>query len=241
MSANKKIETILIELDALLDTRLGTLRQQMGVEYAQRILTLDYITREIDAFEGIETSVFQEMYAARNEETLKCSVVTALVTRLKDLTTFLSELAVNAPEYDGIRLAVNTYPYRLSKAVLRDIGKSVSVWTGGLIPVELVNITPQDLTPIHVKSHFAMLFMYDYGSWIETQTVAFHETLIPEIHLVAPALYFSKKPDAKELKDLVRQAAHPFQATMMFLTPMVGLELVDAKWFSIVSLPNKAP
>jgi hypothetical protein len=240
MSANKKIETILIELDALLDTRLGTLRHRMGVEYAQQILTPDYLVREIDAFEGIDSASFKQMYAARNEETLQCSSITGLVTRLKDLTTFLSELAIVSPEFTGIAVAVNVWPYRLSQAVLRDIGKSVSVWTGGHVPVELVNIAPQDLTPNYVKSNLAMLFMYDYGSWMETQSAAFHETLIPEIHLIAPAMYFNEKPDTNELKDIVRQAAHPFQATMMLVTPMVGLELVDARWFSIVA-PNSAP
>lgn len=238
MSANKKIETILIELDCLLDTRLGTIRK-MGVEHAERILNADYLVREIDEFDGIDNSAFKELYKARDVQTLQFSSITALVPRLKDLTTFLSELAFERPYFDGIDLAVNVYPYRLSKQELKDIGQCISAWTGGLVPVKLVNIKPEGLTPLVVKSQYAMMIMYDYGKWMEAHSAAFNETQqrCAEIHLVAPAMYFNEKPDEKTLKELLREAAHPWQATMMLVSPLVGLELIDAKYFSIVA-PN---
>jgi hypothetical protein len=79
------------------------------------------------------------------------------------------------------------------------------------------------------------MFMYDYGHWMNLHSEAFKETRLSEIHLVAPALYFNEKPDEKTLKELLREAAHPFQAMMMLATPLVGLELVDIKYFSIVA------
>jgi hypothetical protein len=239
MSANKKIEALLIGLDEIFDTRLGTIRR-MGVEHAQRILTPEYLVREIDEFEGIDNSAFKELYRARNVETLQVSTITAIVPRLKDWASFLSELAMARPYFDGIKLVVNVWPYHLSSDVLRDIGSCVSVWTGGLTPIELVNISPQDLTPAFVKEQFAAMFMYEYGSWMELHSAAFHETRLSEIHLIAPALYFNEKPDEKTLKELIREAAHPFQAAMMLARPLVGLEIVDTKYFSVVEAPNKA-
>jgi hypothetical protein len=236
MTANKKIETLMFELDALLDTRLGTIRK-MGVEHAERVLTQQYLTREIDEFDGISSSAFKELYKKRDVETLKFSTITALVPQLKDLTTFLSEMAITRPYFDGVQIAVNVWPYKLSAEERKDLGDSVSAWTGGLVPVTLINIKPEALTPQLVKTQFAMMFMYDYGSWMEMHSEAFNETRhrCAEIHLVAPAMYFNEKPDEKTLKELIREAAHPFQAAMMLASPLVGLELIDVKYFSVVA------
>jgi hypothetical protein len=238
MSANNKIETIYIELDCLLDSRLGTIRR-MGVEHAERVLTPGYLTREIDEFDGIDSQEFKKLYEARDVETLKHSSITALVTRLKDLTTFLSELAIARPYFNGIQIALNVHPYRFDNEELKELRQCVSVWTGGLVPVELINIPPAKLTPIYVKSNFSMLFMYDLDGWVQKQQEALNETRLPEIHLVAPALYVGEKPDEKTLKELIRTAAHPFQATTMLAIPFFGLELIDIKFFSIAQLHRK--
>lgn len=223
----------MFELDALLDTRLGTIRK-MGVEHAERVLTQQYLTRESDDFEGISRSTFKELYRQRDVETLKYSTITALVPQLKDLTTFLAEMAITRPYFDGIEIAVNLWPYKLSQQERKDLGDSVSAWTGGLVPVKLINIKPEALTPQLVNAQFAMMFMYDYGNWMDKHSEAFNETRCSEIHLVAPAMYFNEKPDEKTLKELIREAAHPFQAAMMLASPLVGLELIDVKYFSIV-------
>jgi hypothetical protein len=66
---------------------------------------------------------------------------------------------------------------------------------------------------------------------------AFKDTRLNEVHLIAPALYFNEKPDEKTLKSLVRDAAHPFIAMTMLASPLVGLELIDIRYFSIVAAP----
>jgi hypothetical protein len=235
--SSKHIETLMIELDCLLDTRFGTIRK-MGADHADRLFAPAYITRDEDKFEGIDPQEFKRLYNARDEETLKCSTITAFVPRLRNITQFLSEIAVNRPEYDSIKVAVNVYPYRLSDAVLNDIRQCVSAWTGGFVPVELINIAPEHMSPRFVKERFAVMVMYDYSNWWSKHKTAFNETLCTEVHLIAPALYFNEKPDEKSLQEMIREAAHPFQATMMFGSQVIGLELIDIKYFSVVAPPH---
>jgi hypothetical protein len=237
MSAKKRIETMMIELDCLLDTRFGTI-SKMGEDHLERIFTPAYLERDEDRFEGIDPQQFKEMYNARDEETLQRSVITAFVPRLKNLTQFLSESAIARPEYNGIKVAVNVYPYRLSESVLGEIRQCVSAWCGGFVPVELINIAPENLSPRFVKETFGVMMMYDYGQWFGKNKQAFNETLCLETHLIAPALYFNEKPDEKTLKDMIRNGFHPFQGAQMYGSQLIGLELVDVKYFSVVAPPH---
>ncbi len=66
-------EVILIELDALLDTRLGTI-SLMDEALARKMLDLDYPNRISDEFnllsDEIDMSVYNRAYADRDIETL---------------------------------------------------------------------------------------------------------------------------------------------------------------------------
>ncbi len=237
MPAKKVIESFVIEFDCLLDTRLGTIRK-MGKELADRVYAPEYITREEDKFEGVDPAVFTRMYNERDEETLKHSTLTAFVPHLQNLVRFMSEIAVARAEYDGIKIAVNMYPYRLSDAVLSEVRQCVSAWTGGFVPVELINIPPEGLSPEVVNDNFAVMVMYDYANWMSKHKVAFNATRCTDVHLIAPALYFNGKPDDASLQEMIREGAHPFQAAMMFGGQLIGLELVDIEYFSAVVPPE---
>lgn len=227
----------MIELDALLDTRFGTIRK-MGADHADRLFSPEYFQREEDKFAGIDPEQFKQLYNSRDEETLKHSAVTAFVPHLRNLTRFMSEIAVARPEYDGIKIAVNVYPYRLSESVLSEIRQCVSAWCGGFVPVELINISPENLSPAFVQMNYAVMVMYDYGLWMSKHRKAFDHTRLTEVHLIAPALYFNGKPDDKSLNEMIREGVHPFQAAMMFGGELFGLELIDVKYFSVVAPPQ---
>lgn len=227
----------MIELDCLLDTRLGTI-SEMGDDLASQVFTPEYITREEDKWPGVDSEQFKQMYATRGEGTLARSAITAFVPHLRNLTRFMSEIAVARPEYDGIKIAVNVYPYRLGELVLSEIRESVSAWCGGLVPVELINISPEALSPEVVNEKFSVMVMYDYGHWMHKHKEAFNRTRCTQVHLIAPALYFNEKPDENSLQEMVREGAHPFQAAMMIGGQVIGLELVDIRYFSVVAPPH---
>lgn len=237
MSTSAIIETVYFELDALLDTRLGTI-SKMDPALAYEVYSPAYLARDEDKFAGVDPVQFKQMYDARDEETLARSTITAIVPHLQNLTQFLSENAIARPEYDGIKIAVNVYPYRLSESVLQGIRQCVSAWCGGFVPVELIDIAPERLSPAFVKQMFATMVMYDYGTWMGKHKSSLTAGACTEVQLIAPAIYFNEKPDDKALDELVREAAHPFQATMMVAGQFIGLDLVDVKLFSVVAPPH---
>ncbi|MBB5409282.1 hypothetical protein HDG34_003223 [Paraburkholderia sp. HC6.4b] len=232
MKDGTNFATVLIFLDCLLDTRLGTLAR-MSDTLACRALSASYHQREEDVFEGVDTAEFRQMYRARDVETLKRSTITTLTTLLGDFSRTLSRIVGTRPWLDGVRILVNTWPYRLDAPTLDALQGVIALWSGGSSPVEMVDYAPGQLTPAFVKANFDILFMYEYEEWLHMHGEAFSKTSLADINVIVPALYFNHRPDEKTFDELVRDGAHPFAAITMLTSGFVGLELIDVKYFSI--------
>lgn len=243
MSTNtntNSIGVIYVELDVLLDTRLGTIAK-INPDTAAAVLERgDYHTREEDVFEGIDTALFKEQYQQRDTTTLARSLVTEGIQLVRHLVGVLTEQTIVRPYQDGIKIVVNVYPYKLDGEEKDQIGRAIAAWMQGLAPVELVDIHPEHLTPLHCKTSYAMMLVYDYDSWMSLHAAAFEQVRLNEITMFVPALYFGKKPTAEELEQTVKEAAHPMRAIEMLASPLIDLKLIDVKFFSILQR-NKNP
>jgi hypothetical protein len=236
MTDGTNLATVLIFLDCLLDTRLGTLAR-MSDALARRALSGgesgNYHQREQDVFDGVDTGEFRRLYRMRDIETLKHSTITTLTTLLGDFSRTLSRIVRNRPWLDGVRILVNTWPYQLDASALDALREVIALWGGGFSPVEMVNFSPGQLTPAFVKANFDILFMYEYEEWLHMHGEAFGKTSLADVNVIVPAIYFNHRPDEKTFDELVRNGAHPFAAITMLTSGFVGLELIDVKYFSI--------
>ena len=240
MKEGTNLATVLIFLDCLLDTRLGTLAR-MSDALARRALSGHYHQREEDVFEGVDTGEFRRLYRARDVETLKRSTVTTLTTLLGDFSRTLSRIVRTRPWLDGVRILVNTWPYRLDAPTLDALQEVIALWSGEAAPVEMVDYAPGQLTPAFVKSNFDILFMYEYEEWLHMHGEAFSRTSLADVNVIVPAIYFNRRPDEKTFDELVRDGAHPFAAITMLTSGFVGLELIDVKYFSIAGPAGISP
>lgn len=233
MNAGNKLEGIYVDLDVLLDTRIGTLAKHDD-SVAQAVLTDKYYQRTDDYFDGIDRELYLDLYKKRDVETLSLSCVTNAIQLLDHLSKTLNEQAITRPYHDGVQFFVNIYPYSLVNVEIDAIQKAICVWLGNASLVEIINIPPVDLTPSYCKSLFSMMLMYEYEEWMELQTKAFEKTQIPEITLFVPALYFNKTPTDEEIEVAAKDGAHPQMALEMLASPLVELRLIDVKYFSII-------
>ena len=232
---NKNYNNILISLDCLLDTRLGTLSR---IDSAIVNLLLDdpsYHTRDQDVFTGVDREVYKTMYRKRDDVTLQHSMLTNIIPLLKHLVGKLKEQSVVRPFHDGGHLIINVYPYVLSKEIEETIGKALAVWMHGLASVSIVRYSPKELTPLHCKGSYSLMIMYDYEEWLEINAELFLRTQIPEVTLFVPAIYFTNKPTDEELKTLNGGKISPMKALELLAKGIVGLEIIDVMWFSILN------
>jgi hypothetical protein len=236
MANANKVERILVSLECLLDTRLGTVGT-FDPRGAERLSTdKKYLRREVDVYEGIDMDRFHAAYAARaanGQEVLKHSTLTGMVLFLRSKVIELAEQASISPLFDGVEIEVNSYPFLLGDAVKAELVKCLNVWLTGFAPITIIYADPNSLTPKHCKQRYAMLVDYDWNAWMNLHSDAFNEVRLPEVLFFAPRLYFTGVlPDQKELEEVMRNAPHPFDAMEMQASPIVGLKLIDIAHFS---------
>lgn len=235
MSNQKRLQSIYVPLDVLLDTRLGTLARIDDAAAAKVIESGTYQTRQNDVFEGFDKAVFDQMYKDRDVETLKKSIVTDAIQFLRQLVAALTEQAIVRPFHEGAKIVVNYYPYTLSQEEIEQLGRAVSAWMQGMAPVELVSISTKDLTPRHCKDTYSLMMVYEHEEWMNLHAEAFVHTRLPEVTMYVPALYFVHTPSAEELEKTVKEAAHPMRALELLASPIIDLKVIDVKFFSILT------
>jgi hypothetical protein len=245
MAYANKAEGLYIELDALLDTRLGTIAK-LSNEAAQSIVSSDsYFSRDMDLFEGVNQIEYLNSYLTRDKMTLKKSVMTNAITFLKSVVRQLILQAVSGPTHDRVFVHVNTYPYAFSQdeveeleaVVLYRLNEGIDPDSPGyqLLSVQRVHFSTKELTPQHCKSHYGAMFMYDPWNWMNLHSKTFEKVRLPEVLLYCPKLYFNKRPSPEEIKDIKSQAPNApdvFTATEMQTSPLVGLTYLDVAQFS---------
>lgn len=241
----QKQRTILVELDCLLDTRLGTVNR-LSAQLAEQLAKSDaYYSRESDTFDGLDDEQYRALYAKRDRETLRHSAPSEGFAFVGGLAGLLREkqLELNAPERGEVRIAVNLFPYDLSESERAEIGRALAVRFRGAAPVEVVYIPHSALTPAVVRTQYPMLVMYEYDPWLslhydvdpkDVRVAELMEKLLLDVTLFSPAIYYRTPPDAGTLKHVMQKSAHPLLETEMLVNMLVGLNLVDVALFSLM-------
>lgn len=255
---------IYVSLDAILDTRIGTVDKLCGTDVAMQVLSENYHSRQDDKFPAVKrfleakaqefsplvdqvpsnnVDAYKEAYAKRDTETLLRSTLTGAMDFLQDITRVLMQQAISRPYHDGVRIVVNTYPYKLDEEeqqfVLAGLAAKMNAFTKVGIPFELETIVKSDaeLTPKYCKENFSAMLMYEYENWFFAQQRAFIQSPAPEVTLYAPAIYHVQTPTEEELEECKRNLWTPFETVMKTARGWIDLKLIDVEHFSIVK-PN---
>lgn len=246
MAHANKVEGIYVEVDGLLDTRLGTIGL-LSPEIARKTISSGaYIEREVDEFEGVGQLEFKMAYADRTNKTLHNSVMSGLVFHLRGLVWQLKKQALTMPFHDGVRLSINLYPYSFSEAEQEEFtrvlmyrlngGESEEAHEQDLVAVEYLNVAPESLTPAHCKASFGAMYMYNPWHWLNLHTEALKTVRLPEVIIYAPRLFHDGKPDAKALEQFKMEfegkAPDPLTFDEMRVSPIAGVTLIDVSYFS---------
>ncbi|QKE54460.1 hypothetical protein ACSA002_1460 [Salmonella phage vB_SalM_SA002] len=233
MSENTKC---LVQLDALMDTRLGTLKR-LSPDGAELIRTTWYHKRTSDQFDRngskINQAAYTALYSARDEETLKLSMMTQLPKYLMTLIARLTSTQGMPLLSQQFKIDINYYPYELSEQVLTAIQVAMETYTNGAAEINMVYYAPEDLTVTMVKSCYDIVFLYDFNEWLMQHTKEFEKAQIPEVRMVAPKLYLKDVPS--QLLEKVNHEEYVWEQMSMVFMGLVGVVFMDANLYSIVT------
>lgn len=225
-------QTILIELDALIDTRLGTLKQCFS-EAAKKLDLESYVRRVKADFWtelGISTEQFTTAYKKRNVDTLLASMHTGLYHNLPLLLGGLLLNGLTSPVHEELKININTYPYELNEDELEDIVYCFQQRLWKDCEITTVFYKPEDITPAMLVDISPAYILYDIELWLGAQQTAFLEKRIPTVTAYYPAVI--NHYDATEYKEMLDKQIDPFADLRRRMAEYITLDGVDASIFS---------
>lgn len=236
MEKVEQLSTCFIELDCLLDTRIGTLMTHFGKEQVYDTLSSEYHEREFDIFPNVDYNTFQELYQRRDRSVLKNSIRTIIFSVINDFIQGTFNNAINSPFVFVPKIIVNVYPYKLVEEEKNLIRNMVISLTKQLSDVEVVDMDYSSITPIWVKKNeISLMIMYDYHLWLEAQASngQFKKHACPDVGLMTPSLYKKEKhtDEDKQIHESLNMP--PFQYLSMELQPFIRLMFLPTLLFSL--------
>lgn len=237
--ANKKSK-VYVELDCLLDTRLGTIAKIDPELVATTLTNEDYYTRDCDEFEGIDKAVFKEAYANRDKETLALSGATGFCLELGRIVLDLVAESHHNPLRGQVSVVVNVYPYQLTDDEKLMIKHSVTYHTQETVDIDIISLMPTFITADFFREDYVVAVFYDYQQWFESQMKNIAERPLLDLSVIAPRLFYTDKPtDVEELKEM-GDSENAFAAMELLTRGCFDLNLVDVQHFCIIP-PNPTP
>lgn len=232
-------QAILVDLDSLLDTRLGTLAL-IDEDLAGKAAGRKYLNRNTDKMgdvldvEGLNET-FAEKYKNRDTDTLKASYLTKIPLVINEVTSAWGELLRNGPNVTSISVDINIYPYELSEEETSMLVTTLMSYCTIDTKVSVVSIKPEELRPALIKERWTLLFMYDFDEWLGYHYKSLMEGVkIPDVTISTPTIKRGNDLDPNTLREQKLEDADPFAALEFFISEFVGLTLSETTRFSVV-------
>lgn len=237
MTTKFKYSGFMVPLDVILDTRLGTIAKH-DQALAQELASQGYRNRQNDDFGRMDRKTFAEAYKKRDKETLQHSVVTAMMPVLRDI---IQSAALASGQDKSVhpelpKLYINLHPYVLTEEEEKELGTIVvNLIRTENIEVELINVSPEDLTPEYCLERFNFMVMYsDYNAWMDLHRYELFKKKYCHIVLFAPALFDNDLPEQQAVIETVKSVGvHPLEMIEQAGKELIDLTLIDVKYFSI--------
>lgn len=232
-----------VELDALLDTRLGVISKLDPEAATELVGSLDYKLRQSDDMglltKRITTKQFHEAYEKRDVNTLMASGPTVINAYLSKVIDELEKQKAVTNMIDSIEVDINIWPYQLTEDERMAICEAVTARCGLITPVRTVNIPPEELTFEYLKEKdYAVVILYNFSSWIEPYMERLdpkHLCRNPRMVIHAPAILKEGrlKPE-DEIQSDNGQSIDPFDIARMFFAELFALQHMPVDMFCII-------
>ena len=179
---------IIVNLDSLFDTRLGTI-VRINPNWIEPLIQGGYHARIHNHLslinKDIDNDIVTEVFNNRDADTLKVSKSTNIVNLLEIKIREHLMLMESTPHKRDIVIIVNTYPYNLSTEIVRSIIEELSgIWNTKNI--RRIHISDKDLTPEFLIKKYNRLITHDLDSWLVPNVKKLEITPMPLFNLTVP-------------------------------------------------------
>ena len=235
---------IMIDVDAMIDTRLGTIDKLYGSEVTASLLTQRYLTRPTDEFHllnpAINTEEYRKAFEKRDVECVGRGMPTNLMSDFGAmLDAHLDEILGQNPENKRIKIELNVAPYDFNNEEKQDLADCFREWTGTPFDINVIDIPVEQMTMSLIASRkWSAIFTYDFDRFQYYTFVKNARPGIdvgnPQVSLFVPRIAASIE-NLKDSQNLVLpngNSLDTFDFLRVHYGPLIGLEFIDAYKFS---------
>ena len=231
-------QNLLIDLEALLDTRFGLIYQRYPKKF-RKLQVGEFCERNHNRiWEYVDDTEkgWLQQWGKRDQATIESSRPTNLLINLKEIIASKYVVGKTSPLHSPLALFINTWPYRFDSAVLEEIVDAIREWTFPDVQIKAVFHAPETLTPELIKNTYQALFMYNWVGWMELHRDALMETKLPRVVFNIPSYIYDNDP--KLLFAANQSTADPYQQIQRYLSEHLAIEWLSPNLFS---LPSPSP
>ena len=207
---------ILVNIDCLFDTLLATV-MAVNIDWVDTLVRNGYISRQHNTLskfnEAIDDSAITARYLVRDLAILKLSKRTNLVNLL---TTYIAQSTGGDqahPQTLDYKLVINTYPYNLSNAELKELFTCLKEILG-VETLNRVHIPIAELTPAYIKQHYHRFIIYDFNEWVMVHGPALALLKMPLVTCVIPLCYLPEMDAAQEAREVTKWTTAGFASVL---------------------------
>ena len=226
-------QNVLIDLDALLDTRIGLLRTR----FPSQVPTVDmaaYVDRHknnLPELFGVNKNEWDAAWASRDVAVVKASHATVMAKTLGRLLAPHKVRGDVSPIHDRLHLFINHWPYKLSEELLEEFTVAITELTIEGTLVTMVSYAPGDLTPKLVGDNYNAMILYDGIAWMDAQKDALASHRIPRVTLYTQGVIIDDDPEL--LAHIERESIDPFVRVKQQLAEYFSLHWWKPSYFSL--------
>lgn len=233
---------IYIDMDSLLDTRLGVLSRLSSDGTRNVFNNNNYWDRENEDWsqltQGVITQeVFETAWKNRDTHDLKLSRMTGIVAVIKSILGEYNRAKRDEFIDYSIALEINVHPYELT-------AEEMDVLTGILkedilqedFTVLFVSIPLEELTLKYIDDQYSAVILYSFHHWIKTHCYELSHQSIKDVTMIVPRIF---EHDVSGLT--IEQKKEQVLGFKLWLMQHISLEFIDSRWFSILRPDIREP
>ena len=235
-------QTVYVELNALMDTRIACIEEIYSVSTAKRVLANGYETRETDDWGVLDTLIntheVNSLYTSHDLTLLAKSMMSNLVRVLKDFVREANKGSAGIPMVDPVAVHINTAPYRLPEQHCQVIANSIAHHLG-ITDVKTINVPRHLTTPAFFQGSYKTVFMYDFITWFTMHHKSIHSQVMSEMVWYVPKLKaFGEaaqlmEASLDETASMFYKKMNVWDAATIALTGYMNLQFLDVDAFNI--------
>lgn len=189
-----KTKRLLISIDTLFDTYLGTLHSINPTLAYKLASNPRYHNRESNKLSLLDSNIVDELietaYKNRSNKVLRVSKATPLVALI--MSHSKSKLESDHPMAIKLEITINMHPYALSKDENIELFSTLKkIWN--VDKILMTNKSYKSLTPKHLKKFYDLFTIYDLNLWTGYHLNSLKLDKIPNITCLYPPTVFSGK------------------------------------------------